>query len=123
MARVALACALVLFMSAACVRKPVPVTAESDPSARREYPIVVDPAPWRDMSPEARRAAQEAAFAKILERVDLGQEQILRKYLLGEGLGTGVNMSVGSYDPEMARLTGVVLSIRVAERPAAPPPP
>ncbi len=98
------------------------MTPPDDPTPPREYPIVTDATPWRNVSPEARRAALEDAFARALEFVDPAQHHLMRMYIMGEGLPGGTHVGIGgAFHPEMARLLGIISSIRAAERPSPAP--
>lgn len=75
------------------------------------------------MPPEERRAAERDAFARLLEFIDPAQHHLMRMYVMGEGLPSGSNVgAAGAYDSEVARLLGVIASIRAVEKPIAIPP-
>ena len=85
--------------------------------------MITDAAPWKDVPPEERRAAEREAFARLLEFIDPAQHHLMRMYVMGEGLPSGTNVgAAGACDPEVARLLGVIASVRAVDKPIVIPP-
>jgi hypothetical protein len=99
------------------------MTSGDELTKRPQYRILTDATRWMNVSPEARQAAERDAIATVLDRVPPEHRGLMRSVLTGEGFPSGANASIEAvFDPEMARLLGVIRSIRAAERPIEAPP-
>jgi hypothetical protein len=80
------------------------------------FPVVTDARRWENVSPEDRLVAEREAIAAVLAKFDPETRERVRRLLEGDGLPShAVGGFAGASDPDVARLLGVISSIRWAE--------
>ena len=91
------------------------------------FRVTVDPTPYASLSAAERAAVQADAIRQILQRIPpehreqataLLQKDITQDHISTGSGGTVVSGFAGSNDPEIARLLGVVASVRAASNQA-----
>ena len=87
---------------------------DDGPVEPRQYLVVVDAKTWETVTPDDRRAAEREAVKAIVSLSPPEEQETMRRILEGDGSGADIAV-VSSTDPELARLFGIIGSIRQAE--------